>query len=226
MAKITHSEALALQKQAEPLAKEVYRLNSDYKKYVAAFYLREHCRTVLRSKGSRVGRLTEGQIDGLFNRSSGLWNTSTGYYKTPLDDESYVYLYYMQRAYLAMLILNKKILASPQKDVYNKLVSIENQIIDFNNSVFGYRVESDGAALVGSPLSDYRTSLQTLVREVELIKEPDTTRYMFIVEKNSTARALAEYFYMNVDEFCTINKVKSPDSIVPAGWVYFTRVKK
>lgn len=221
MAKIGYYEALELQKQATPLAKEVYRLNADFKKYVAAFYLREHCIAKLRYKASEIGRLTEGQIDRLFSRTTGYWNTKGEHYTTPFDDESYVLLYYIQRAYLAMSILYKKVLASPQGETYKKLISIENQIIEFNNSVYGYRVESDAAAFVGSPLSDYKTTIPTLLKEVELIKEPNTSHYMFVVRENSTARELAKYFYIDINDFCAWNKIKNPDVVLPAGFVYF-----
>lgn len=226
MASITHTDALNYQKQAVPIAKQLYASNADYRKYVIAYYLHQRCGVEVKRETTRLFNLTPGQANVLFYAKTGYWNFKNGNVPYPVNDKSYVNLFYIQRCYLAMSILAKRILQSPQAELYKKLLSLENKMEDYNYEHYlSPQVVSNGAAFVNSPYSDYHLSLDKLKNDLGMITPPDTRRYMYAAEGNTKAKDLALKHKKDPKEFCVWNKIRDPEVVVPSGYVYFGGLK-
>lgn len=226
MAKVTYDEALKYQAEAAPIAQKLYETNSDYKKFVIAYHIQEKCGLEVKNEARKKFNLTPGQTNVLFYSVTGFWNFNNGIVPYPTSDEAYINLYYVQRCYLAMRLLSQKVYDSPQADLYRKLVDLQGKIREYNSTSYGREVIGDGPAFVKSVYTDYRTSKETLIAALGMITPPNRNRYVYVAKQDSKAKDLALAIKKDPIEFCEWNKIKTPEGIVPKGYVYFGGIKK
>lgn len=223
MASTSDAEALACQKELGPLAQKLFSKNEDYQRLVAAYYLRYKCYKNICIIGERVGRLNNQQAQFLVYRQTGYYNFKNECYPWPLNDEMYANMYYMQRAYLTIYGLTKKLLQSSDVALYKRILELEYKLEDYNAEHWykAHKMNDNGALFVNTIYSDYDTSINTLMNAIHAFDHPETKRYMYVANTDKKARELAALHKKDVNEFCAWNKFKGPDVTIPAGYVYF-----
>ena len=229
MTKISELEAKKYLNQAIPIAKELYATNEDYRRLVAAYYLRLKCSRNIWHIGMRVGGLNEQTANFLVNQRTGNWRIDNEYYPWPLNDEMYENMYYMQRAYLSIVGLGQKIAKGPQGNLYSKLYDLECRLEDYNAEhwYITHKMEDNGALLVNTEYSRYYDiSISKFVSAIHAFPEVDTRRYMSIKKKDMKACEIAAEYKLDPTEFCSWNGWKNTNLTVPAGFVYVRNLKK
>ena len=229
MAKMTEQEAINYLNQAKPIAKELYAKNEDYRRLVAAYYLRLKCRKNIWLIGINVGRLNNQRADFLVSHTTGNFRFDNGEYPWPINDEMYINMYYMQRSYLAIIGLGQKILSSPQGELYKKLYALEGKLEAYNAEYWynTHKIDDNGALLVDTEYSKYfDISISRYVSAIHAFKEADTRRYLCVSNKDKKVYEVASEIKKDVNDFLEWNGWKNPNMTIPAGFVYFGSIKR